>query len=121
MYGFLLGFTGSWHCVVMCGPILSFFFNEDQKNYIGTFLYQFGRIFVYSLLGFLVSYLGTIGLFARFWYIYFVLVGLFIALLLLGIIKDQNFTFFHQIFGYRLQKMGKKMGKYRFLFLVFLF
>jgi uncharacterized protein len=116
MYGFLLGLTGSWHCAVMCGPILSFFFKEEQKNYIGIFFYQFGRIFIYALLGFLVAYLGTLGLFAKFWYLYFIIVGVFIALLLLGIIKDQNFTFFHQIFGRRLQEIGKKMGKVRFLF-----
>lgn len=116
MYGFLLGFTGSWHCVVMCGPIVSFFFKERSINYLHAILYQVGRIFIYSILGFLVAYLGTLSLFARFWYVYFIVVGLFITLLLLGIVKDQNFNFFHQVFGKPLQQLGKKMGKLRFLF-----
>ncbi len=116
MYGLLLGFTGSWHCVVMCGPIQSFFFKQNANPYYSLFFYHIGRIFVYALLGLLVSYLGTIGLFARFWYIYFILVGSFIALLLLGVIKDQNFTFFHNHFGKPIQELGKRMGKLKFLF-----
>ena len=95
MYGFLLGLTGSWHCVAMCGTIMSFFLKDGQTNYFNTILYQIGRISMYTLLGFFVAYLGTIGLFAKFWHVCFVLVGLFIALLLLGIIKDQNFQFLH--------------------------
>jgi len=116
MYGFLLGFTGSWHCIAMCGPIMSFFLKYGQKNYLATILYQFGRIFMYALLGYLVAYLGTIGLFAKFWYVYFLLVGLFIALLLLGIIKDQSFTFLHNLIGKPLQKFGKMAGFLRFFF-----
>ncbi|MEY2792218.1 MAG: hypothetical protein RJA76_210 [Bacteroidota bacterium] len=116
MYGLLLGFTGSWHCVVMCGPILSFFFNEGNKNYWALVLYHLGRISIYALLGYLVALLGTIGLFTRYWYIYLVLVALFIALLLIGIIKDQNFSFLHQVIGQRIYFFGKKTGKFKFLF-----
>lgn len=116
MYGFLLGFTGSWHCVVMCGPILSFFFHKDQQQVLPLSMYHLGRIGIYALLGFAVSYLGTLGLFAKFWYIYFLVVGLFIALLLLGVIKDQSFQWLHTIFGKPIQAIGKKMGKLRFFF-----
>ena len=116
MYGFLLGLTGSWHCAVMCGPILSFFFGNNHSRFSSIFLYHFGRIAIYAGLGFAVSYLGTLGLFAQFWYIYFIFVGLFIALLLLGIIKDQNFQVLHQLFGTKLQSIGKRAGKARYLF-----
>lgn len=113
MYGFLLGLTGSWHCAVMCGPILSIIFKTPRPP---IFLYHFGRILVYALLGLMVSYLGTLGLFAKFWYIYFVLVGIFIGLLLLGMIKDQNFQFLHNLLGTKLQEIGKRAGKARYLF-----
>jgi len=115
MYGFLLGLTGSWHCAVMCGPLQSFFFNSSQKNYWAFITYQIGRISVYAILGYFVAYLGVLGLFAKFWYVYFVLVAIFIALLLLGIIKDQSFTFLHNFFGKPLQEFGKKLGNFRFL------
>lgn len=116
MYGFLLGLTGSWHCIAMCGPIMSFFLKDGQKNYLNSTLYQIGRIGMYALLGYWVAYLGTIGLFAKFWYVYFITVGLFIALLLLGIIKDQSFSMLHNLLGKPLQTLGKKTGILRFFF-----
>jgi len=52
----LAGFLGSYHCIGMCGAIPSII---SYKNFwIGNILYNMGRIFTYSFLGFLAGLLG---------------------------------------------------------------
>ena len=57
----ILGLLGSFHCVGMCGPI-AFLLPLDRTNsfkrYSQLFLYHFGRIFTYSILGVLFGMLG---------------------------------------------------------------
>jgi sulfite exporter TauE/SafE len=51
--GFALGIAGSMHCVGMCGP-LALLLPTSQRfpgAYISNFLYQFGRVITYVLLG----------------------------------------------------------------------
>ncbi|MFW0718401.1 sulfite exporter TauE/SafE family protein [Pedobacter sp. N23S346] len=58
---FLMGLFGSLHCAVMCGPIMLGMPFQKQNLSAAAFqllLYQFGRVFVYSLLGMLVGVLG---------------------------------------------------------------
>jgi sulfite exporter TauE/SafE len=58
---FLLGVAGSLHCMGMCGPIamaLPLNRNSVWTQLVGLFLYNLGRVFTYSLLGFVF---GTIG------------------------------------------------------------
>lgn len=58
---FILGLLGSFHCVGMCGPI-AFILPVDRKNPVKKFgqifLYHFGRIFSYALLGLIFGLLG---------------------------------------------------------------
>ena len=58
---FILGLIGSFHCVGMCGPI-AFILPVDKTNKSKmvwqTFLYHFGRLFTYSLIGLLFGLLG---------------------------------------------------------------
>ncbi len=59
---FLMGFLGSLHCAVMCGPImLSMPLQKSSflKNAIQLLLYQMGRILTYLLLGALVGAIGN--------------------------------------------------------------
>ena len=42
----VLGFLGSWHCGVMCGPLSC---NFKKKSHFGA--YHFGRLISYSLIG----------------------------------------------------------------------
>ena len=59
---FLMGLFGSLHCAVMCGPImLSMPFQKQStvSTALQLFLYQFGRIFIYTLLGIAVGALGS--------------------------------------------------------------
>lgn len=59
---FLLGFLGSMHCAVMCGPIvLSMQFNRKTgfRTVMDLIMYQLGRIVVYGFFGLLVGMLGS--------------------------------------------------------------
>ncbi len=59
---FLMGLLGSLHCAVMCGPIvLSLPLQKASRLYacLQLFLYQFGRISVYVLLGMLAGAFGN--------------------------------------------------------------
>lgn len=59
---FLLGLTGSLHCVGMCGPLM--LATSNGKGLSRLLAYQSGRILIYTILGVL---LGAIGLGARLW------------------------------------------------------
>lgn len=56
---FILGFTGSFHCVGMCGPIaLSVPAQNNQSKLISTALYLSGKTLTYTLLGFIFGLFG---------------------------------------------------------------
>ncbi len=60
--GFLVGLLGSLHCVGMCGPIalaLPVFEESKFKIFAGRFLYNFGRIITYSIMGALFGFFGS--------------------------------------------------------------
>ena len=60
--GFIIGFLGSLHCIGMCGPIVLALPSGSlrDKNYIfGKFIYNFGRVVTYSLLGLLFGFIGN--------------------------------------------------------------
>tara|TARA_R110002051_G_scaffold48308_2_gene95374 strand:- start:126999 stop:127703 length:705 start_codon:yes stop_codon:yes gene_type:complete len=57
----ILGLMGSLHCVGMCGPI-AFMLPVDQTNnykkFCQIFIYHFGRLMAYSIIGLLFGLLG---------------------------------------------------------------
>ena len=57
----VLGLAGSFHCIGMCGPI-AFVLPVDRssksKVIFQTFLYNFGRLISYSLIGVLFGFIG---------------------------------------------------------------
>ncbi|RZK40980.1 MAG: sulfite exporter TauE/SafE family protein [Pedobacter sp.] len=59
---FLLGFLGSLHCAVMCGPLM-LSLPLQKTNYLKSALqilsYQFGRILTYTILGVIVGFVGN--------------------------------------------------------------
>lgn len=58
---FLLGLTGSLHCVGMCGPIalaLPVHRRSAAGKIAGVLLYNLGRVSVYAVLGFAVGGIG---------------------------------------------------------------
>jgi hypothetical protein len=59
--GFILGLLGSLHCLGMCGPIaLALPLNQTTKAsfILSRFLYNFGRVISYSLMGLVFGLLG---------------------------------------------------------------
>ena len=58
---FIFGLLGSFHCVGMCGPI-AFLLPVDRNNNVKKlgqiFIYHFGRLLAYSLIGLLFGLLG---------------------------------------------------------------
>lgn len=58
---FFVGLFGSLHCIGMCGP-LAFAIPISQKGWLSLvvdkFLYNLGRVFSYSALGFLIGFIG---------------------------------------------------------------
>lgn len=59
---FLLGFFGSLHCAVMCGPLM-LSLPLERQNYFAQVLqlisYQIGRTLVYTILGVIVGLIGN--------------------------------------------------------------
>ena len=57
--GFLLGLLGSFHCLGMCGPIALAISTHDKQRFISNkIMYNLGRTFTYSILGFIIGSIG---------------------------------------------------------------
>ena len=57
--GFLLGLLGSFHCLGMCGPIALAISLHDKQRFISNkIMYNMGRTVTYSLLGFIIGFIG---------------------------------------------------------------
>lgn len=59
--GFGIGLLGSLHCLGMCGPLaaaMPFSRRQPLKVASQNLVYQFGRIFTYTLLGILIGFVG---------------------------------------------------------------
>lgn len=58
---FILGLLGSFHCVGMCGPI-AFMLPVDRSNSLKKgaqiFIYHFGRLLSYALIGLVFGFIG---------------------------------------------------------------
>lgn len=55
---FLLGFAGSLHCVIMCGPLLILIGANQNFSILSQLFYHISRILCYGLLGILVAIIG---------------------------------------------------------------
>lgn len=96
---FILGLAGSWHCLLMCGPLKSHW--KAGNGGLGPNIsYQSGRIMSYVALGMGVHTLGSIQRFEGQWYWYYLAVSLFLMALLAGKIKENTW-------GFAFQWMGK--------------
>lgn len=110
-YSFIIALAGSWHCVLMCGPIMSRI-QTIKKNSFNQFIYQSGKIGVYIILGYFVARFADIEFLGRYWFIYFISSAILIILLSTGILKDSIFQFMYRIFGKKLQEWGRGRGKW---------
>ena len=112
---FVLGLLGSFHCLGMCGPI-AFVLPVDKssrsKTFYGTFLYHFGRLLSYGLIGFLFGLLGKGLYLAGFQQRLSILVGaVMILLVLIPTAQLNRFSVSRPL--YRLiGKVKEKLGLY---------
>ena len=56
----LIGFAGSFHCLGMCSPLVMAVTTLRKPFFINRLMYNSGRIFMYGLLGALVSAFGSL-------------------------------------------------------------
>lgn len=58
---FLVGLFGGGHCIAMCGGIVSLIsqnINNNQNKKLTLIIYNFGRIFAYTIAGLLIGFIG---------------------------------------------------------------
>ncbi len=108
-YSFFIGLAGSWHCLIMCGPIVSSIKSKGKSN-LRMILYPLGRILMYGILGYLVAGLGSIWLFPTWWYVYYIAAGILIILVMTQKIGDGLLLFLHESVGDYLRKKGAQWG-----------
>ena len=86
--GMALGLLGSFHCVGMCGPLaLSLPINSDNLGvkFLGTLLYNAGRVVTYSIIGLCIGMIGkSFALFGLQQWLSIVMGALILLYLLLG-------------------------------------
>ena len=89
---FMAGVLGSGHCLGMCGALVSGYFMKagPSKRYLPYFVYQFARVFVYTLVGFAAAALGVVlvssGVFGKVQSILQMFIGTVVIILALGIL-----------------------------------
>lgn len=111
----LLGLAGSFHCIGMCGPI-AFMLPVDRsskvKTVFQTFLYHFGRILSYSLIGLLFGFIGKGLYLAGFQQRLSILMGVIMILLVVVPVSIFNkFNFSKPIYKL-ISKVKQKLGLY---------
>lgn len=115
-YAFFIGLAGSWHCAIMCGPIVQQMHIKGNTRLRGI-LYPLGRLSMYALLGAMVAGVGSIWIFPMWWHIYYVVAGIVLLGIMSKHIGDHWFTYMHQTFGKYLQNIGKRLGAMGYFFL----
>lgn len=111
---FLMGFLGSVHCAVMCGPIV-LGLPLDKKsiwhNILQVFLYQLGRISVYTLLGLLVGLVGnTFAMFAK-QETLSLIIGILLLIFTAAQLSSSDVSSFHKLQSKMVVPISKLMGK----------
>lgn len=116
--GLVLGLAGSFHCIGMCGPI-AFILPVDRssksKLFFQIFLYHFGRLLSYSLIGLLFGFLGKGLYLAGFQQRLSILMGVVMILLVLvpaSILNKYNFSKpLYRVISKVKQKLGIYLNK----------
>lgn len=82
-----LGFVGSLHCVVMCGPIALALSGQSSlsKFLISRILYNIGRVFTYAFIGLLFGLLGELVSFGGYQQAFSIGMGLFMIMVALAV------------------------------------
>ena len=110
----IFGLLGSFHCVGMCGPIAFLLPVDRRNNFKKTFqifLYHFGRLFAYSIIGFVFGLLGkSLSLFG-FQQQLSILIGVLMLIILILPVKTFNkYNFSKPVFKI-VSKVKSSLGK----------
>ncbi|WP_372744455.1 sulfite exporter TauE/SafE family protein [Lutibacter sp.] len=114
----ILGLAGSFHCIGMCGPI-AFVLPVDRSSKLKlsfqTFLYHFGRLISYSIIGILFGSIGKGLYLAGFQQRLSILVGiLMIVIVIIPVSIFNKFNFskpLYRIIGKIKQQLGLYLNK----------
>lgn len=111
----ILGLAGSFHCIGMCGPI-AFILPVDRsskvKLFYQIFLYHFGRLLSYSIIGFLFGLIGKGLYLAGFQQRLSILMGLImISLVIIPISIFNKYNFSKPLYKI-IAKVKSKLGLY---------
>jgi len=114
----VLGLAGSFHCIGMCGPI-AFVLPVDRsskvKLFSQIFLYHFGRLLSYSIIGLLFGFIGKGLYLAGFQQRLSILVGvIMIVLIIIPVSILNKFSFskpLYKIISIVKQKLGIYLNK----------
>lgn len=114
----VLGLAGSFHCIGMCGPI-AFVLPVDRSSksrmFYQIFLYHFGRLISYSIIGLLFGFIGKGLYFAGFQQRLSILMGvIMIALVIIPVSIFNKYSFskpLYKIIGKVKQKLGLYLNK----------
>lgn len=99
----ILGFAGSLHCIGMCSPLAMAVTTRGEGGMVKRIFYNIGRIFMYCILGAIVSTVGAM-LPASFQYAISIILG--VSLLLIALTKS-NFSLPGLAFVYRITNFLK--------------
>ncbi|AZJ35192.1 sulfite exporter TauE/SafE family protein [Tenacibaculum singaporense] len=109
----IFGLLGSFHCIGMCGPI-AFMLPVDRTNKVKQFFqitsYHLGRLFTYSLIGFLFGLLGKGFYFFGFQQQLSIIVGVLMILAILVPKTFQRYNFSNPI-NRLVIKVKSSLGK----------
>lgn len=111
---FLMGFLGSVHCAVMCGPIVLGLPLDKKKlwhNVLQVSLYQLGRISIYTLLGLLVGLVGnTFSVFAK-QETLSLIIGIVLIIFTIAQLSGRYVSSFQKLQNKMVLPISKLMGK----------
>lgn len=122
-----LGFLGSFHCVGMCGPIalaLPLNHNSLFSKISGAVLYNFGRMFTYSMLGGLFGLVGQSFVIAGYQQTLSMVLG--VAILIMVLLPSTIYSkfkitsFMFSYIGKLKQKLGSLFKKHSYSSLFFI-
>nr|AWJ66249.1 heavy-metal-associated domain (N-terminus) and membrane-bounded cytochrome biogenesis cycZ-like domain, possible membrane copper tolerance protein [uncultured bacterium] len=110
----IFGLLGSFHCVGMCGPI-AFLLPVDRSNTLKKtaqiFIYHFGRIVAYGLIGLVFGVLGkSLNLFGMQQQLSIVIGSLMIAVVLVPVKVFNKYNFSKPIYK-AVSKVKNALGK----------
>lgn len=114
----ILGFMGSLHCVGMCGPI-AFMLPVDRtsnsKKFFQIFIYHFGRLLAYGILGLVFGFLGKgLSVFGMQQKLSIAIGILMIVVVLIPYKKFNEFNFskpIYKVIGRIKSSLGKELQK----------